>query len=249
MEQPQNPDTETPQIQQEELQISTTPLQEEQEERPDLYKKQYININENENPQQDNDLNARYRRVKRGEEDESQNNNVTEIPKNIDNNISNKNTNVKINTDFSENNNYANDSRLSTNNNTDKKNQNSNKMRNTISGVYKGNRKFDSELIDVILGIEKENVNHYLSNDLANMYKDITNDNQEFKEDIFLANVDNFDKKTGILGKKKFYKTPIYPYPSSTNDINKLLTTFNHTEDIIQKFSERSKKLNNENYA
>ena len=85
---------------------------------------------------------------------------------------------------------------------------------------------------------------------ISSLYKtkDITNDNQEFKEDIFLANVDNFDKKTGILGKKKYYRKPIYPYPSSKNDINKLIKTFNHTEDIIQKFSERSKTLNNENY-
>ena len=240
MEQTENIDTQThPEI----LEIST-PLQ---EERPQLYKKQYINISENE---PDNDFNARYVRVRRGEEDDIQNNDVAEIQKNLENDFSYKNTNVKIDTDIIGNNDYnINNSRVSTNNDTDKKNKNSNKMRNTISGVYKGNRKFDSELIDVILGIEKENVNHYLSNDLANMYKDITNDNQEFKEDIFLANVDNFDKKTGILGKKKFYKTPIYPYPSSTNDINKLLTTFNHTEDIIQKFSERSKKLNNENYA
>ena len=239
MEQTENIDTQThPEI----LEIST-PLQ---EERPQLYKKQYINISENE---PDNDFNARYVRVRRGEEDDIQNNDVAEIQKNLENDFSYKNTNVKIDTDIIGNNDYnINNSRVSTNNDTDKKNKNSNKMRNTISGVQKGNRKFDSELIDVILGIEKENVNHYLSNDLANMYKDITNDNQEFKEDIFLANVDNFDKKTGILGKKSIYKKPIYPYPSSNNDINKLLKTFNHTEDIIQKFSERSKTLNNQNY-
>ena len=239
MEQTENIDTQThPEI----LEIST-PLQ---EERPQLYKKQYINISENE---PDNDFNARYVRVRRGEEDDIQNNDVAEIQKNLENDFSYKNTNVKIDTDIIGNNDYnINNSRVSTNNDTDKKNKNSNKMRNTISGVQKGNRKFDSELIDVILGIEKENVNHYLSSDLANMYKDITNDNQEFKEDIFLANVDNFDKKTGILGKKSIYKKPIYPYPSSNNDINKLLKTFNHTEDIIQKFSERSKTLNNQNY-
>ena len=204
MEQIENINTQT---NQEIIEIST-PLQ---EERPQLYKKQYINIIESE---PENDYNARYRRVR---------SDIT------GNNVNNK-------------------TGQSTNNDTDKKNQNSKKMRNTISGVKKGNRKFDSELIDVILGIEKENVNHYLSNDLANLYKDITNDNQEFKEDIFLANVDNFDKKTGILGKKSFYKKPIYPYPSSNNDINKLLKTFNHTEDIIQKFSERSKSLKNQNY-
>ena len=239
MEQTENIDTQThPEI----LEIST-PLQ---EERPQLYKKQYINISENE---PDNDFNARYVRVRRGEEDDIQNNDVAEIQKNLENDFSYKNTNVKIDTDIIGNNDYnINNSRVSTNNDTDKKNKNSNKMRNTISGVQKGNRKFDSELIDVILGIEKENVNHYLSSDLANLYKDITNDNQEFKEDIFLANVDNFDKKTGILGKKSIYKKPIYPYPSSNNDINKLLKTFNHTEDIIQKFSERSKTLNNQNY-
>ena len=243
MDQAQNPDT---QIHQEVLNKSTSSLE---ASRPPRYKKQYININED-NSQPDNNFNARYRRVRRGEEDEDNRKNLsTEIPKNIDSNFVYRSGNVKINTDITGNNNYVNNSsRLSTNNDTDKKNKYSNTMRNTISGMKKGKSRFNSELIDVILDIEKENVNHYLSTDLANLYEDITNNNQEFKEDVFLANVDNFDKKTGILGQKTYYKKPIYPYPSSKNDINKLIKTFNHTEDIIQKFSERSKTLNNENY-
>ena len=109
------------------------------------------------------------------------------------------------------------------------------KFRNTISGLNNDKMKYNSGLIDMILRIEKDNVNHYLRGDLAEMYKDINRDNYKFKNDVFLANVDHFEKKTGDLDGK-----PYIPYNCS-EDISFKLGTFPRTEEIIDKFAERSK--------
>ena len=109
------------------------------------------------------------------------------------------------------------------------------KFRNTISGLNNNKLKFQSGLIDVILKVEKENVNHYLKGDLAEMYKDINNDNIHFKNDIFLANIDYFEKKTGNLDKK-----PIIPY-NCNEDISYKMDKYPTTNEIIDKFAERTK--------
>ena len=114
------------------------------------------------------------------------------------------------------------------------------KFRNTISGLNNNKLKFQSGLIDVILKVEKENVNHYLKGDLAEMYKDINNDNIHFKNDIFLANIDYFEKKTGNLDKK-----PIIPY-NCNEDISYKMDKYPTTNEIIDKFAERTKNYNGE---
>ena len=114
------------------------------------------------------------------------------------------------------------------------------KFRNTISGLNNNKLKFQSGLIDVILKVEKENVNHYLKGDLAEMYKDINNDNIHFKNDIFLANIDYFEKKTGNLDKK-----PIIPY-NCNEDISYKMDKYPTTNEIIDKFAERTKNYKGE---
>ena len=114
------------------------------------------------------------------------------------------------------------------------------KFRNTISGLNNNKLKFQSGLIDIILKVEKENVNHYLKGDLAEMYKDINNDNIHFKNDVFLANIDYFEKKTGNLDKK-----PIIPYNCS-EDISYKIDKYPTTNEIIEKFAERTKNYNGE---
>ena len=109
------------------------------------------------------------------------------------------------------------------------------KLRNTMTGLNNSKMKYESGLIDMILKVEKDNVNHYLKGDLAEMYNDINRNNYEFKNDIFLANVDNFEKKTGTLDKR-----PIIPYNCS-EDISFKLDSFPKTNEIIDKFSERAK--------
>lgn len=109
------------------------------------------------------------------------------------------------------------------------------KLRNTMTGLNNDKMKYESGLIDMIIKIEKENVNHYLRGDLAEMYRDINEDYCEFKNNVFFANVDHFEKKTGDMDKK-----PIIPYNCS-EDISFRLGTYPKTNDIIAKFAERSK--------
>ena len=112
---------------------------------------------------------------------------------------------------------------------------NNKKLRNTMSGLSNDKMKYESGLINIILKVEKDNVNHYLRGDLAEMYNDINKNNSFFKNDVFLANVDNFEKKTGILDKK-----PVIPYNCS-EDISFKLNTYPKTNEIIEKFAQKSK--------
>ena len=112
---------------------------------------------------------------------------------------------------------------------------NNKKLRNTMSGLSNDKMKYESGLINIILKVEKDNVNHYLRGDLAEMYNDINKKNSFFKNDVFLANVDNFEKKTGILDKK-----PVIPYNCS-EDISFKLNTYPKTNEIIEKFAQKSK--------
>ena len=54
------------------------------------------------------------------------------------------------------------------------------KFRNTMTGLNNDKMKYESGLIDIILKVEKDNVNHYLKGDLAEMYHDINKDNYDF---------------------------------------------------------------------
>ena len=113
------------------------------------------------------------------------------------------------------------------------------KLRNSIAGSS-NKINYKSDLIDIILKVEKENVNHYLGGDLAEMYKDINKNNTHFKNNIFLANIDYFEKKTGILDKK-----PVIPYNCS-EDVSYKLDKYPTTNEIIDKFAERTKDYQGE---
>ena len=114
---------------------------------------------------------------------------------------------------------------------------NNKKLRNTMTGLNNNKMKYESGLIDIILKVEKDNVNHYLKGDLVEMYNDINKNNSNFKNNVFLANVNHFEKRTGILDKK-----PIIPYICS-EDISYKLDKYPRTNEIIEKFTERSKKF------
>ena len=113
------------------------------------------------------------------------------------------------------------------------------KLRNSIAGSS-NKINYKSDLIDIILKVEKENVNHYLGGDLAEMYKDINKNNTNFKNNVFLANIDYFEKKTGILDKK-----PVIPYNCS-EDVSYKLDKYPTTNEIIDKFAERTKDYQGE---
>ena len=79
------------------------------------------------------------------------------------------------------------------------------KLRNTMTGLNNDKMKYESGLIDMIIKIEKENVNHYLRGDLAEMYRDINEDYCEFKNNVFFANVDHLRKKLVIWIKNQLF--------------------------------------------
>lgn len=108
------------------------------------------------------------------------------------------------------------------------------KIRKSINGdLNKYKKYYDNELIDAILDVEKYNVDTYLSNDLAAIYNDINKDNLFFKNDVFLGNIDNFEKKTGNLDKKKNTK-------KYNSDIN-IQKEIPKTNELINRFTENLK--------
>ena len=109
------------------------------------------------------------------------------------------------------------------------------KFRNTMPGLNNNKLKFQSGLIDVILKVERDNVNHYLKGDLAEMYKDINKDYTNFKNNVFLANIDYFEKRSGNMD-----KNPKIPYNCS-EDVSYKLDKYPTTNEIIDKFAERTK--------
>jgi len=115
--------------------------------------------------------------------------------------------------------------------------KNHNKLRNTITGLNNTKMKYESGLIDIILKVEKDNVNHYLKGDLVDIYNDISKKNIFFKNNVFLPNIGNLEEKTGDME-----KNPKIPYNCS-EDIDSKLNEYPKTEEIIQKFTEKSKTL------
>jgi len=115
--------------------------------------------------------------------------------------------------------------------------KNNTKLRNTITGLNNTKMKYESGLIDIILKVEKDNVNHYLKGDLVDIYKDISEKNTFFKNNVFLPNIGNLEEKTGDME-----KNPKIPYNCS-EDISSKLNEYPKTEEIIQKFTEKSKTL------
>lgn len=113
------------------------------------------------------------------------------------------------------------------------------KFRNSMNGMGHNKKRFENQLIDAILDVEKYNVKKYLSKDLVSIYDEITKDNDFFKHDVFLENIANFEKKTGNLDRKKDNNL----YNDKDNKKNKYMDITN-TDEIINKFFEKSKTFN-----
>ena len=112
--------------------------------------------------------------------------------------------------------------------------QTNKQLKKSVTGDLR-KKYYDNELIDAILDVEKYNVDKYLSKDLALIYNDISKDNLFFKNNVFLGNVDYFERKTGNLDKKKNNNI------NNNNDIEKKLKEIPKTNEIIDKFTEKSK--------
>ncbi len=100
--------------------------------------------------------------------------------------------------------------------------------------IFQSKKNYE-EMDDLFNEVEKFNAKNILKGDLAEMYDDINKNNYFFKNNVFLANVDHFDKNTGILDNK-----PIIPYNYS-HDISYKLDSYPRTNEIIEKFTEKTK--------
>lgn len=111
---------------------------------------------------------------------------------------------------------------------------NKKKLRNSMIGLGKHKKKYDNELIDVIKNVEKNNVDKYLSKDLANIYNEMNKDDSLFKNDAFLADVDIFEKKNFNLDKKK--QRGLY---GEKKDKKSIFADMRKPDDIINQFFEK----------
>ena len=94
-----------------------------------------------------------------------------------------------------------------------------------------------SELIEELEKIENYNVNTYLKNDdLLEIYDNINDQFNDFKNDIFYTNINNFEVNVGEFDK---YKIPFLKKKKNAEDLCKGRVT---SEDIYRKYSQNAKK-------
>ena len=74
---------------------------------------------------------------------------------------------------------------------------------------------------------------------MAQIYDEICKDNLFFKNNVFLENVDNFEKKTGNLDKRRNKISMNFK-----EDIQYKLKQVPKTNEIINKFTEKTKLFN-----
>lgn len=110
------------------------------------------------------------------------------------------------------------------------------KLRNSMTVLTNNKKKYDNELIDAIINVEKDNVGKYLSEELASIYNEINRDNIIFKNEVFLDGVDIFEKKTCNLDRKKY--NTLYDEKKVKK---KIFTDPPNADEVINEFFEKSK--------
>ena len=94
-----------------------------------------------------------------------------------------------------------------------------------------------SELIEDLEKIENYNVNTYLkNNDLLEIYDNINDEFNDFKNDIFYTNINSFEVNVGEFDK---YKIPFLKKKTNAEDLCRGRVT---SEDIYRKYSQNAKK-------
>ena len=93
-----------------------------------------------------------------------------------------------------------------------------------------------SELIDDLEKIENYNVNTYLKDDLLEIYDNINEQCNDFKNDIFYTNINSFEVNVGEFDK---YKIPFLKKKTNAEDLCRGRVT---SEDIYRKYSQNAKK-------
>ena len=98
----------------------------------------------------------------------------------------------------------------------------------------------DTNLIEDLGSIEEINVNNYLRNDLAEIYNTIDEEFYDLKNDVFYANICNFEDKFGEFDRKKIP-------PSIKKFEIKTVKEKKSTNDMIRKYAHRARLIREEN--
>ena len=93
-----------------------------------------------------------------------------------------------------------------------------------------------SELIDDLEKIENYNANTYLKDDLLEIYDNMHEQCNDFKNDIFYTNINSFEVNVGEFDK---YKIPFLKKKTKAEDLCRGRVT---SEDIYRKYSQNAKK-------
>ena len=93
-----------------------------------------------------------------------------------------------------------------------------------------------SELIDDLEKIENYNANTYLNDDLLELYDNMHEQCNDFKNDIFYTNINSFEVNMGEFDK---YKIPFLKKKTNAEDLCRGRVT---SEDIYRKYSQNAKK-------
>ena len=93
-----------------------------------------------------------------------------------------------------------------------------------------------SELIDDLEKIENYNANTYLNDDLLELYDNMHEQCNDFKNDIFYTNINSFEVNVGEFDK---YKIPFLKKKTNAEDLCRGRVT---SEDIYRKYSQNAKK-------
>ena len=93
-----------------------------------------------------------------------------------------------------------------------------------------------SELIDDLEKIENYNANTYLKDDLLEIYDNMHEQCNDFKNDIFYTNINSFEYNMGEFDK---HKIPFLKKKTNAEDLCRGRVT---SEDIYRKYSQNAKK-------
>ena len=89
--------------------------------------------------------------------------------------------------------------------------------------------------------IEQFNTKNILKGELAEIYNDLIKKNSDFKNDVFFVNLNHYENKVGNCDKR------LMPHSFREFKKEELLKEYQSSQQLIQKFTEKAKRIRNEN--
>ena len=89
--------------------------------------------------------------------------------------------------------------------------------------------------------IEKVNAERTLKNDLEELFEKVLEHNKDFKNNIFFKNLNDTERKVGNMDNKKI------PHTYKEIETSKILRNYETAKDLMKKYSQRAKRIVEEN--